>query len=79
MKIYREESLNNFEFWGFAERIAQNLTYEELGTIETQLEILYPDGLSETVINDMFSFDANFVLSFIGEDEKSILTREKEE
>lgn len=34
MKIYKEESLSNFEFWSGAKEFASKLTENEFGTIE---------------------------------------------
>jgi len=69
MKIYREESLANFEFWSGAKDRAELLTGKELDQIETALEELYPDGMSETELNDLFWFDFETVLGWIGKEE----------
>lgn len=49
MKIYKEESLSNFEFWSGAVDNAKKLTDKEMDQIESILEDLNPDGMSETV------------------------------
>jgi hypothetical protein len=69
MKMYKEESLSNFEFWSGAKDRADKLTSEELDQIESSLEDLYPDGMSETEINDLFWFDFETVLEWIGKEE----------
>lgn len=69
MKIYKEESLSNFEFWSGAKDRAEKLTSQELDQIEATLEELYPDGMSETEINDLFWFDFETVLEWIGKEE----------
>lgn len=66
MKIYREENLSNFEFWSGACANAAMLTAEELDNIGDELEMLYPDGMSETEINDIFWFDFGFACELIG-------------
>lgn len=69
MKIYKEESLSNFEFWGGAKDSAEKLTDQELDQIESTLEKIYPEGMSETELNDLFWFDFETVLEWIGKEE----------
>lgn len=70
MKIYKEESLSNFEFWSSARDNADKLTSEELDQIEAILENLYlPDGMEDTQINDLFWFEFETVLEWIGKEE----------
>jgi hypothetical protein len=69
MKLYKEESLNNFEFWSGAKDRADKLTSNELDQIEAVLEDLYPDGIDETQLNDLFWFDFETVLEWIGKEE----------
>ena len=73
MKVTKEISLSNFDFWGGAKDRAQMLTIDELNEIERQLEDVYPDGMDETQINDMFWFDFDWVAQMIGyEDEEDL-------
>lgn len=69
MKLYREESLSNFEFWSGAKDRAEKLTDKELDQIESTLEDMYPDGMNETELNDLFWFDFESVLEWIGKEE----------
>ncbi len=69
MKIYKEESLSNFEFWSGAEDRTEKLTGKELDRIEAILEDLYPDGMDETELNDLFWFDFEMVLGWIDKEE----------
>ena len=71
MKLYKEESISNFEFWSGAKDRAENLTSQELDQIESILEDLYPDGMSDTQLNDLFWFDFETVLEWIGKEECS--------
>lgn len=57
MKIVSEISLSNFNFWSGAKDHAAYLTEDELDTVEAMLEDCYPDGLTETDVNDLFWFD----------------------
>jgi hypothetical protein len=68
MKIYTETSLRHFEFWSGAIDTANHLTSEQLDEIETQLEDLNPDGMSETEINDLFWFDEDYIAEMLGFD-----------
>ena len=71
MKVTKELSLSNFDFWGGAKDRVQMLTIDELNEIEWQLEDEYPDGMDETQINDIFWFDFDWVVRMIGyEDEE---------
>ena len=72
MKIYKEESLRNFEVWSCAKDRAARLTYDQLDQLERILEDQYPEGMSETEINDLFWFDFDIVCEWLdipGEDE----------
>lgn len=76
MKIYKEESLRNFDFWSGAKENANELTGAQLDEVETILEDLYPEGMDETQINDLFWFDFDTIKEWLEiEDEEE----EKEE
>ena len=67
MKIYREESLSNFEFWSGAKANAEEFTLEELDKITAELETLGEvEGYSETEINDLMWFEPEYLASLIG-------------
>ena len=67
MKIYREESLSNFEFWSGAIANAEEFTPEELDQITAELESLdNGDGYDETQINDLMWFEPEYLASLIG-------------
>ena len=66
MKIYKDESLQNFEFWSGAKANAETLTPEQLDTVEAILEEIYPEGMDETQINDIFRFDFDQVREWLG-------------
>ena len=74
MRIIKEESLRNFQFWSGARSFADNLTCEELDTIESILE---DDGseYTETQINDLFWFDSEVVCEWLGLDIEEVLSR----
>jgi len=68
MKIYRDESLSNFEFWSGAISNAEEFTLEELDRIGDELESLdcEGNGYDETEINDMMWFEPERLASLIG-------------
>lgn len=68
MKIYREESLSNFEFWSGAISNAEEFTLEELDRIGEELEALdcEGNGYEETKINDLMWFEPEYLASLIG-------------
>ena len=67
MTITYELDLNNFEAWSGAketlERIQREGKCEEL---ENVLEELYPDGMTETELNDLLWFDSESVYEWLG-------------
>ena len=67
MKIYREESLSNFEFWSGAIANAEEFTLEELDRIGEEREATDEgDGYEETQINDLMWFEPEYLASLIG-------------
>ena len=56
MKVYSEKEFKDFEFWGGAKDRAEKLTDDEGNMIFDYLEECYPEGLTETEINDFFWF-----------------------
>lgn len=66
MRIYTEDSLLNFEFWSGGKDTSKYLTDGEILEIENYLESEYPDGMSETEINDFFWFDDDFIAELLG-------------
>lgn len=66
MKIYREIPLTEFEFWAGAKDTVEYLTDFELEEIEQILEDLFPEGLSETDVNDIFWFERDLIAEWLG-------------
>lgn len=75
MKVITETNLTGFDFWSGAKHLANKLTYSELETISEHLQELYPDGMTDTQINDFFWFEEDFICKLIGEDLDEILER----
>lgn len=77
MKINYEESLRDFGFWSGAEYNRNLFTDEELDSLESILETEYPDGITETELNDLFWFEDKYLCELIGIDyENDYLKRE---
>lgn len=66
MKIHKETALKDFEFWSGAADRVKYLTEDELNTIENTLEELYPDGMNDTELNDLFWFDEDTIAEWLG-------------
>lgn len=82
MKITKEISFSQFEPWsgavGTYNLIIKTNKEDELETI---LEDLYPDGISDTQLNDLLWFDSDWILESLGiaeedEDEDEDTTEE---
>lgn len=75
MIITTEQTIKQFEFWSGAKDLAEKLTPQELDLIQFELEQLYPHGLKETELNDLFWFDSEFICELIGQTEEDIFNR----
>ena len=76
MKIISEMSLKDFEFWSGGADRAKLLTDAEFDTIENYFEDIFPDGATDTQINDMFWFDFESICDYLGTTEDEIFGRE---
>lgn len=80
MKVYAETNLRNFNFWSGACDRVKYLTLEELDQLEAILEEVYPDGMDETQINDIFWFEEDWIAEMLGyNDFEEIMNRDNEE
>ena len=66
MKIFREESLRDFDFWSGAATNAEELDYDQLDELESILEDIYPNGISATELNDLMWFDFDTIKEWLG-------------
>ncbi len=66
MKIYSDVPLTEFEFWAGGKDTVEELTNIELETIEQILEHIYPEGLSEGELNDIFWFERDLIAEWLG-------------
>lgn len=66
MKVYREVySDNDFDFWSGARDTVKYLTEEEVEQIFSILEECYPEGMSETEVNDFFWFEDETIAEWL--------------
>lgn len=66
MKVYTEVHLKDFDTWCGANSTKDSLFEYELDIIEECLEELFPDGLSETQINDILWFETDTIAEWLG-------------
>ena len=66
MKIVSETRLCHFEFWAGAADRVKHLTWEQLDNIEQILSDIYPDGIDDTMLNDLFWFDEDIIAEWLG-------------
>lgn len=80
MKIYKETSLRDFEFWSGAKYTAEVLTDEQFDQLDSCLEETAPkDGYSEIEINDIFWFDRDLIADILGFDNWEALEQSNSE
>lgn len=79
MKIYCDFNLCDFNFWseGCKDNV-KYLTKDDLTVIELELEEMYPDGIEETELNDLFRFDMDEVSKILGYDDFDDLKKRRE-
>lgn len=78
MTMTIEKKLRDFHFWGGAATNAAKLTDDELDTLEIVIEEFAEgrDPWTTTEINDIFWFDFENILEWIGLDYEEVMARE---
>ena len=67
MTITYELDLNSFEAWSGAKETLERIQREgKCAELENVLEELYPDGMTETELNDLLWFDSESVYEWLG-------------
>ena len=71
MIIYQEISLAEFPFWGPAESHVEYLNDKDFEIIEQELEYEYKTqiGIDKTALNDLFSYDEDYIANILGYDD----------
>lgn len=79
MKLYKDESLTEFDFWAGAKDTVMHLTDDEMDTIENILADICPEGMDETELNDLFRWEDDLIAEWLGYDSfDEIMNREEE-
>ena len=80
MTITYELNLNNFEAWSGAKETLERIQREgKCAELENVLEKLYPDGMTETELNDLLWFDSESVYEWLGIRSEGQIEKEIEE
>ena len=67
MLVAREMSIREFEPWCGAVDTRERIIGEGLAErFDALIEELYPDGIGETMLNDILWFDGDWVLGALG-------------
>lgn len=66
MRYTVDETLREFQFWSGAKDTAKELTPEQLDQIESILEDCYPEGMTDSQINDIFWFEPDWIAEQLG-------------
>ena len=70
MKITSEMSLKNFKAWsGAKDTLNKLIELDKCDELEFILDDLYPDGLTDTQLNDILWFDDEWVYEILGIEE----------
>lgn len=65
MKIYKEVTARDFEFWSGAQGTVKYLTEDEIDTIFDILDDT-GEGMDETEVNDFFWFEDDTIAEWLG-------------
>ena len=66
MIVTSEINLRNFEGWNGAKDTLSTLTTQQLDTLENLLEDVYPDGMTDTQLNDILWFETDWIAEMLG-------------
>ena len=71
MKITSEMSLKNFKAWsGAKDTLNKLIELDKCEELEFILDDLYPDGLTETQLNDILWFEDEWIYETLGIEEQ---------
>ena len=80
MTITYELDLNSFQAWRGAKETHERIQREgKCAELENVLEELYPDGMTETELNDLLWFESESVYEWLGIRSESQIEKEIEE
>lgn len=71
MRIYKEFDFDSFQPWSGAVDTYNRIQEEGKGAaFETILDELYPDGMTETELNDLLWFEPETIFEWLGIEEE---------
>ena len=80
MKIVSKISIANFEAWsGGKDTLDRIISEDKCDELEAILEELYPDGMTDTQLNDLLWFEPETVFNWVGIRTESEIREELEE
>ena len=80
MTMIYELDLNSFQAWSGAKETLERIQREgKCAELENVLEELYPDGMTETELNDLLWFDSESVYEWLGIRSEGQIEKEIEE
>ena len=67
MRVWKDvTTVYDFKFWSGGKDTVEDLTCNEVETIISILEDCYPEGMSETELNDFFWFERDIIAEWLG-------------
>ncbi len=67
MKVIKEVcTVYDFEFWSGAKDTVEELTTSAVEQVFSMLEECYPNGMTETEVNDFFWFERDTIAEWLG-------------
>lgn len=80
MKITTEVTPNNYDFfWAGARDTVNNMTLEQIEEVFYMLEEIYPEGMTDTELNDFFWFEEDTIAGWLGFDSFEDLIKANED
>lgn len=66
MKVICDIRLKNFEAWSGGKDTMDDLSHSDCERLEQHIEELYPDGITDTQLNDFLWFDRDTIADLLG-------------
>ena len=77
MKIWTEDSIRNFEFWGGARDTIEDLTYDDFDILEPMIEEIFMGEVEDVDLNDFFWFERDTIAEWLGYEDYEELMRDR--
>ena len=77
MKIWTEDSIRNFEFWGGARDTIEDLTYDDFDILEPIIEEMFMGEVEDVDLNDFFWFERDTIAEWLGYEDYEELMRDR--